>query len=319
MKELAMQKKIYIVGILILTVVGVNFLYLSWANQEVPVQQELIAGATPIRDEKSAYVFPLSEASYIPFLDATIPRPNLTAKAAIVYDMQTSRYLYEQDVQKQLPIASLTKIMSAVIVLEKMNPDEIATIPKQAVRVDELEQDLFIGERIRVDNLMTMMLIESSNDAAYALAAHAQAKGFDMISAMNLKARDLGMRNTRFLDAAGLNDNGHSTAEDLAKLVYYALRYKEIWTLLQEKEMTVTSEDGKITHTVLNTNQLLGTIPNISGGKTGYTDTALGCMILIVDIPGHKDKIISVILGSQDRFGDTRSLVEWITEAYRWE
>ena len=172
---------------------------------------------------------------------------------------------------------------------------------------------------MRVGNLMRMMLIESSNDAAYAISAHAKAQGIDFMGEMNRKAKEVGMNESLFLDPAGLNDNAYSTAQDLVKLVVYALQYDEIWTSLQVKELTLTSEDGAIIHTVENTNQLLGTIQNISGGKTGYTDLALGCMILIVDIPGHRDKIVSIILGSEDRFGDTRKLVDWIIDAYRWE
>jgi serine-type D-Ala-D-Ala carboxypeptidase (penicillin-binding protein 5/6) len=317
MKPASLRTTVLIAAVLLLAIAGVNLFRFMNANE--PNQAQILSAGAAVPDDRHAYVFPLSETSYIPFLDSSRPRPTLTARAAIVYDMQTSRFLYAQDTKKQLPIASLTKILTAVVTLEQLAMNEIVTVGKGSLKVDGLRQDLYLGEKISVGNLMKMMLIQSSNDAAYALSAHAKTKGLDFMELMNQKAQQLGMDESRFLDPAGLSDNAHSSVQDLAKLVVYALRYNEIWTPLQEKVATVTSEDGKFTHTVENTNQLLGVLPDISGGKTGYTDGALGCMILIVDIPGHKDKIISIILGSKDRFGDTKKLIDWITDAYRWE
>lgn len=319
MKPTSLKTTVMIAVVLLLAIAGINLF--RFMNAEQPNSaQVLSAGAnSTVRSEAHAYIFPISETSYIPFLDSTRPRPSLSARSAIVYDLQTERFLYAQDVKKQLPIASLTKILTAVLTIEYLDQNDIVTVTKESIKVDGDRQDLFIGEKIKVSNLMKLMLIESSNDAAYALAVHAKTKGMDFMKLANAKAQELGMDESLFLDSAGLSDNAHSSVQDLAKLVVYALRYKDIWEPLQEKQLTVTSEDGKITHNAENTNQLLGVVANISGGKTGYTTGALGCMILIVDVPGHKDKIVSIILGSKDRFGDTKKLVDWIIEAYRWE
>jgi D-alanyl-D-alanine carboxypeptidase len=88
---------------------------------------------------------------------------------------------------------------------------------------------------------------------------------------------------------------------------------------LTEKSIVVKSTDGKIEHKIESTDQLLGIIPDIFGGKTGYTEKALGCMILVVDIPDKNDKLISVVLGSRSRFEDTKKLIDWVKSAYRWE
>jgi len=321
MKPASIRTTATIVAILVIAIAGINLFRVISAEQSAPTDPQTVLkeGSPALSNDAHAYIFPVSEVSYIPFLDSSRKRPDLKAKSAIVYDTQTSRFLFAMDTKKRLPIASLTKIMSAVIVFEKLNFDDVVTVGKESVRVDGDKRDLTAGERIKVSNLLAMMLIKSSNDAAYALVTHAKTKNFDFVAEMNAKARELSMNDTLFLDAAGLNDNGYATVQDLVKLVVYSNRYKNIWQLLREKEITITSEDGAVIHTVENTNQLLDEIPNISGGKTGYTDLALGCMVLMVDIPGHKDTIISIILGSSDRFGDTRKLVDWIIEAYRWE
>ena len=99
------------------------------------------------------------------------------------------------------------------------------------------------------------------------------------------------------------------------EFVRHALKQSLIWDITTEKSTTVRSIDGKIEHKIESTNQLFGVIPDVVGGKTGYTDIALGSMILIVDIPGKNDKIISIILGSKDRFGDTQKLLDWVKTA----
>ena len=163
------------------------------------------------------------------------------------------------------------------------------------------------------------MLIESSNDAAYALVAYAKTRGINFIDSMNEKAEALSMAHSYFNDSAGLDDNAYSTTEDLIKLVDYSLDYPEIWNISSEKTAIIESSDERIKHTVQSTNRLLGLIEDIIGGKTGYTEGALQCMILVTSIPGYPSKIVSVVLGSHDRFGDTQKLIDWTKQAYRWE
>src|SRR3989344_4574080 len=136
---------------------------------------------------------------------------------------------------------------------------------------------------------------------------------------MNEKAQTLGMIDSLFIDPAGLNDEAYSTVEDLVKLVKYSLKHELIWDILTEKSITVRSTDGKIEHNLENTNQLLGVIPDMIGGKTGHTNNASGCMILVIDIPGKNDKIVSIVLGTSSRFDDTKKLIDWVKESYRWE
>ena len=266
-----------------------------------------------------AYILPISGPNYVPVLDSNIPRPTIDAKSAVVYDTHSDRILYDKNSNLKLPIASLTKIMSAVVVLENLSLDDIVTISENSIRVDGEKQDLYLGEKMSVRNLLKLMLIESSNDAAYAIMFYAKSQGLDFVDLMNAEAAGLDMADSRFIDPAGLNDNAYSTVLDLIKLVKYSLNYQEIWDISAEKTAIVESSDERIKHQVTSTNRLLGLVKDIIGGKTGYTDGALQCMILVTSISNYPSKVISIVLGSHDRFGDTQRLTDWSRTAYSWQ
>jgi len=278
--------------------------------------------------DNQAFILPPNPVSYLPVLDTSTKEVVLDAKSAILYDVKSDRNLFEKNIKEKLPIASLTKVMNAIVVWEKFSPNDIVTIQSSAVGVDGQRKDLYVGETLSVHDLMQMMFIESSNDAAYALRDYASSHSFDLVAEMNAKALALGMYNTRFIDPAGLDDTGYSTVSDMVKGVVYALRYDAIWGFSRKATATIVSTDGKITHEIKSTDQLLGVLEDIVGGKTGYTDNALGCMILIVDAPTQsgiannspagRNRIIAIILGSHDRFGDMKNLISWAKQAYRW-
>ncbi|HWA64380.1 MAG TPA: serine hydrolase [Candidatus Paceibacterota bacterium] len=273
----------------------------------------------PVFHTAEAFVLPLSQPNYLPLRDERDGGPNLDAKAAIVYDVKSDRDLFARNPDEKLPIASLTKILNAVVVWERFSPNEIATVQPTAVKVDGERQDLFVGETISINSLLRLMLIESSNDAAYALRDYAQTQGIDLIAEMNAKAAALGMTSTHIVDAAGLDDSGYSTAHDLIKIVSYGLRYDALWNFSRERTAVVASADGSIAHEIKSTNELLGKLADIFGGKTGYTDSALGCIMLIVQAPEADDKIIAIVLGSTGRFEAMSQLVAWTKQAYRWQ
>ncbi len=309
-----MKTKIYILAVMLAGLVIVNVFFIMDSSKK-----NNLANAEPAFNSSEAYLLPISEPSYFPIYDSAKEKPLIDAKAGLVYDTRSGRFLFAKNSRPKLPIASLTKILSAIVVLENLDTKETVVIPKEALKVDEEKQSLYLGEEITVQDLFKLMLIESSNDAAYALAWYADSKGINFTDKMNEKAQSLNMNDSHFLDPAGLNDDAYSTAEDLVKLVKHSLKYGLIWNILTEKSIVVRSTDGKIEHKVESTNQLLGVIPDIFGGKTGHTDKALGCMILVVDIPDKNDKLISVVLGSKTRFDDTKTLIDWVKSAYRWQ
>ncbi len=312
-----MRTKLYILTLLVAGLAGVNLFFVFRSPESSDAQY--LSSLDPILNSAQAYVLPLSEPSYLPILDSNVPRPVTTARVALVYDVSSSRFLFEKNSRVRVPIASLTKILTAVVALEQLRQDDIVTITGDSLRVDGEKQDLYRDEQITLGNLIDLMLVESSNDAAHAIASYAAARGINFVQQMNAKARELDMNDSLFLDPAGLNDSGYSTAQDLAKLVRYALRHDRIWATLRQKEISVTSADGKIAHQAKNTNQLLDVVANVIGGKTGYTDGASGCLLLVVEISGRRDRIISIVLGSPNRFEDTRVLLDWVRTAYRWE
>lgn len=285
-----------------------------------PEQFAFVSGATPVLQAAQAYLLPLSNPAYAPVRDTAVPAPVPDANAALLFHLESGRTLYEKNATLQMPIASLTKLLSALVVTDLFDPSEVVTIASGSVRVDGQKQTLYLGERIFVTDLISMMLVESSNDAAYALAAYAHGQGIDFVAKMNQKAVELGMQDCRFTDPAGLDDNAFCTARDLLRLVKSALQTApQLWPLMAQSQLSVRSADGKIIHEVRSTDELLGQIPGIVGGKTGYTDGALGCLILVVKLPGKDDTLISIVLGSRSRFADTRALVSWAQRGYQWQ
>ena len=233
---------------------------------------------------------------------------NLSAKAAIVVDGDTGEVIFQKNADEKLPMASLTKLMTAVIISENFDLEEKIKISKDAVAQDSVAGGLEKDEEFTAEDLMKVMLIVSSNDAAMAFQEYFAGKNLDLIALMNRKAEELGMRDTRFANVAGLDDDGHySTARDLVKLASYVLKTDgTILGIISQKQSTVRSLNKNIPHYLLSTNQLLQkNNQEILGGKTGFTKNAQGCMISVL-----KSGKVIVVLGSQDRFGETERLIQ---------
>ena len=243
--------------------------------------------------------------------------PQISATGAIIMDGKTKALIYSKNPKLRFSPASTTKIMTAIVALDSFKLNDILTVKEATTEGSIL--GLYPGEQLSLESLLYALLLPSANDAALTIAQNYPGGEKKFIDKMNEKALPLSMNDSNFLDPAGLDDNAYSTAEDLVKLVKYSLKYDLIWDILTEKSIVVKSTDGKIEHKVESTDQLLGVIPDIFGGKTGYTDKAFGCMILVVDIPEKNDKLISIVLGSHSRFDDTKKLIDWVKASYRWE
>lgn len=244
----------------------------------------------------------------------------INSKAAIAFDAKTDFVLYSKNSKEKVPIASLTKIMTALVVLENTDLNETVLIDRKSFEIEGRKERLSIGEEIRLENLLKIMLVSSNNIAATALANHLG--GVDnFIELMNRKAISLGLKDTVFYNPTGLDQENIniSTAYDIAQLVDYALDKSIIWEYSRMNDIVVSSLDGKIRHYVKNTNRLLSRKENIIGGKTGFTDTAGQCLVLVTNKINHKDnQIITVVLNAQDRFLETERLVDWVYENYNW-
>ncbi len=250
--------------------------------------------------------------NFLPIRDWEIGDPEIDAKAAIIYNLEKNKVLYQQESDRILPIASLTKIMTALIVLENLELEKTVIVSEKAIAVYGEMGNLMVEEEISVENLLYALLMESSNDAAVALAEAIEIKtNQNFVSLMNKKVDQLELTSTRFSDPSGLNPNNISTVEELVKLVKYSFNQPIIWQIMKTPEIDLGG------HHWINTDELLNRLPNVIGGKTGYTLEAQGCLILVVEQPSS-EKLISVILGAQQRFLETEKLIKWVERAYQW-
>ena len=250
-----------------------------------------------------------------PRLKENVESLKLEAKAAIALDRETGKILYKKNINERLSIASLTKLMTALVVTENINLMEVVTISKEAVETEGNRVDLWPQETISAKSLLYALLIPSSNDAAVALAEHLE--GF--VELMNERAKNLGLKNTHFTNPAGFDEPGNfSTAYDLARLTSFLLDRPLIFEISKIPRMRIYSADESINHLLFNTNKLLGELPAIVGGKTGFTEEAKETMVLVVKESTKNHQIISVVLGSEDKFEETKRLIEWILKVYEW-
>lgn len=244
------------------------------------------------------------------------PAPELQAEAVVSLKIDKNgreKVLVGKNINEILPIASLTKLMTALVAMENYSDlSEKILISKEAVLQNGDAGQLKVGESVSTENLIYMTLIESGNDAAFALAEKTGIQQF--LEKMNLKAKELKMLNTHFSNPTGLDGNeNYSTGEDLLKLIkYIILNQPRIFEITSLHSVEIFNEDGSLHHSAVNTDELLGKIPGIIGSKTGFNEEALGCLILIVKSPSS-GYFLNVLLGSPDRFGEMEKLVNWET------
>ncbi len=219
--------------------------------------------------------------------------------------------LFKKNENEKLPIASLVKLMTVLLVLEKYDLSEKVTISQEAMAQEGEQGVLKLGETLSVKNLLYITLIESGNRAAKALS---EVMGTDkFVALMNNRAKNLGLLNSYFRDPTGLDSENYSTAKDLFKLSKYLF---ENYSLFREivglKEFDLYLDDDQFHHKLTNTNKLLGEVESVVGGKTGWTDIAKGCVMAIQESKDKKNYIIHIILGSEDRFKEAKKLISFV-------
>jgi len=244
------------------------------------------------------------------------PTPWLSAEAALVTDLNSKVIIFAKNPDTQLIPASTTKIMTALISLEQYSLDQILEV-KQAYPIGmvmELEQ----GEKMTVSNLLKAMLVGSANDAAMVLAENYPGGLEKFIERMNQKAKELYLDKTVFKNPTGVEDEGHiTTAHDLLVLTGEAIKNDTFREIVSIKKTTVWDITGENEYEFENINELLNVVPGLKGIKTGWTENAGECFISWIERDEHN--ILTVVLGSQDRFGETQKLVEWVFANFRWE
>jgi len=268
-------------------------------------KKKVVSQVLSTRSEKFVAIPTLTGQSY----------PMLSAQAALAIDLTSGVALYEKDPDKLLLPASTTKIVTALVAMDYYTPGEILTVPN--IKSEGQRMRLIFGEKLSVDSLLKGLLISSANDAAEVLASEFPGGREAFISAMNTKARQLNLNNTEFKNPSGLEAVGHvSTARDLIRVSEIAMENPYFAEIVGTKETKVVSIDGKFEHKLTNINELLGKVDGVAGVKTGWTENARENLVTYIERDGRK--IMIALLGSQDRFGETKELIEWIFGNYEW-
>lgn len=252
----------------------------------------------------------------VPQLIELRPAPIVQASSALVLDLDSGKTLYEQKAYEQKAIASLTKLMTAVVARENFELAEIVTISKNAAEQPPAKIWLRTGERITVENLLRATLIESANDAATALAEHLGEEEF--VEKMNAKAIVLGLRNTHFANPIGYDDpENYGTTYDLALLSGYVLRDPLLREIAATQRDIVTDTQQINTHHLLSTNILFNTYLDIRGLKTGSTDAAGECLAAIAQNE-NGNRVLAIVLDSPNRFQEAKIMLSWALDNFRW-
>lgn len=247
----------------------------------------------------------------------------VSAYSAAVLDIKDKVFIFEKNSNDRLRIASITKLMTALVFLDN-NPgwDQIYEIRREDRR-DGGKIYLYLGEQVTVKDLFYAMLVGSDNSATISLIHSTGLSEEDFVAKMNEKAKTLGLLQTSFVDPVGLSNSNISTAREVALLAQLALAQKEINQAVSIEKTEFETIAG-VPKLIESTNSLLNNFPDSSirvlGGKTGHTDLAGYCFVAKF-VDDNKHEIISVVLNTpseNDRFRQTSKLVSWIYENYEW-
>lgn len=247
-----------------------------------------------------------------------IPLPELTAKSIYVVDQKNSKVLYSKNEAEKLAPASTTKLVTAMVALDIYSPSDTLVVPEECTQVDSTKAWLYQNATYKVSDIIESLLVASGGDSACVLST-GKISADQFISLMNRKLTDAGINNTHLTNVIGLDssDGSHySTSEDLYKIAVLARSNKDISKFVSTKDFVLKSVDGLYVSPLTNTNKLLWEIPGTVGVKTGKTVDA--GEVLIYEYKDSSKDIYIVVMGSQDRFADTKNLLNWSLASYKW-
>lgn len=252
----------------------------------------------------------------IPPVAKDLPFPSLTARAILIKDLTTGTILYQKDMNSPLPIASTTKIMTAMVASEYFKQNSILEVSDSA-EIPGTKVGFFKGENLSFRSLLYGMLLSSGNDAAYAIAENYPGGVLSFVSQMNKKVKELDLKNTHFDNPAGFDNPRHfSSALDLAKITEETLKNSQLSRIFATKQTDIVSLDRRYNHKLSNLNRLLSEVAGVLGVKTGKTEAAKENLITLIERDGHR--VLIVLLGSDNRFGETTKLIDWTYSNFAW-
>lgn len=257
-------------------------------------------------------------SSSIPLKKDNAVAPIIEAESAIIVDFDSGTVLYEKNPDAKLQIASITKLMTAIIALEEGNLDDIVYVSNKAAQTEGSKVWLYGGEEITLRNLLLAVLIHSGNDAAIAVAEYIGGDVTTFVQKMNDKTKKIGLYSTHYENPVGFDAlENYSTGSDLALLARYAYRKPFVRNAVIIPSMSISSVDGSLSHDLKSTNELLDGFMNVLGLKTGHTEAAGLCFLSIIE-NDNGNKIITVVLNSPARFDETKKLASWAFRSYIW-
>ncbi|HEX7582785.1 MAG TPA: hypothetical protein VF321_06830, partial [Gaiellaceae bacterium] len=237
-------------------------------------------------------------------------KPSLLGSTAVLVDEKTGRVLWERRAHERRQVASLTKIMTALIALRKLRPHDIVRVDKSVPRVPLVREGLRTGEQVETWKLMYALLLYSGNDDALALAIAAGGDKWQFVREMNDEAKTLGLSDTHFVSPSGVVDvDNYSSAWDLAALTRVAMRNPRFRTIVGTRVKHVSWEAPTYSKIYVNNNRLLSTYPGATGVKTGYTHRAGPCVVVSATRGGVS--LIAVVLDSNDMYTDAKRLLDF--------
>lgn len=284
-------------------------------------------------------VFPVNTVAasgLIPTRKEGVPDIKIWSGASVAIDAGTGTIIHYDNGSQRTQIASLTKMMTAILVVENIKDlDEEVIVTREALNTVGTVvgcptsvfcngNRMYVGEKIAARDLLKAMLMNSANDASNVLSIHVGGTTANFVGMMNKKAKEIGLKDTNFCTPSGLEVDGkehecYSTAYDIARIGAYSMKYKVIWDIMNTPEGRFYSTDGKYMHELKNTVMPVENLPGCIGGKTGFTPLAGKTLLLGAEDPTGKHKIISVILNDENRWDDMRTLINWTFENYRWQ
>lgn len=258
-----------------------------------------------------------------------------TAHASVIVDAHSGKVLYDRNAEDRRQIASLTKLFTALIVVERISDiDTLVTIDREAIYTEGTRIGcprsgycpgvrFAVGEQLTVRDLLKAALMQSANDAAIALGKHIGGTQEGFVAIMNARARELGLTDSLFCTPSGLEIDGaedrcYSSARDIATIATEALKHPVLWEIMKIEKTEITSADGTLTHEVFNTDQLIGTMPNLIGTKTGFTPRAGYSLLAVATDPTGEHPVIAVVLNDPYRWESVRSMFDWSFESFEW-
>jgi D-alanyl-D-alanine carboxypeptidase (penicillin-binding protein 5/6) len=267
-----------------------------------------IAGAESLTGSEAPRITP--RASVLVKSPRAILGRGYAAESVLLKDLSTGHTLYELRSDRRLSPASLTKIMSALVILEFGRLHDHVMISPRAAAAHKIRLRLRSGQVFRLEDLMKAMLITSANDACLAAVEHVGGSESRFVFLMNQKARVLGLTDTHFSNACGFDGPDHySTAADLARLSEIALQHPLFRSFVKEELQVMTAVNMPRTYFLRNTNRLLGRIPGVEGVKTGFTSQAGRCLIAKVSQDGKE--LLLVLLHANRRWNIATNLINY--------